>query len=259
MKSVLHVLVLLAGISTGMANERIAPEIFADEGQFSNVKLSPDGKYLAATVPQGDRSLLVIMQRSPHQLTASYRLPKGTHISNFWWVNDERVLIALAESFGSRDYPQPTGELAAINIDGTRQELLVGWRVEERKTATRIKTKQEGLVHASPVHLLTEDRKHSLISTSPFTAEPYTRVERMDVYSGRRTTVASVPVPRASFTTDNEGQVRFALGATSDNHSKLYYRSGNKAEWELSTTRYRPNTSVRRWVSPRTTALPTCG
>lgn len=233
MKFVLHVLLLLAAISTGMANQRIAPEIFADEGQFSNVKLSLDGKYIAATVPQGDRSLLVIMQRSPHQLTASYRLPKGTHIADFWWVNEERVLIALAESFGSRDYPQATGELAAINIDGSRQELLVGWRVQEQKTGTRIKTKQEGLVRAHPVHLLPEDRKHILISTSAFTAEPYTRVERMDVYSGRRTTVASVPVPRASFTTDNEGQVRFALGATSDNHSKLYYRSGNKAEWEL--------------------------
>ncbi len=55
----------------------------------------------------------------------------------------------------------------------------------------------------------------------------------MNVYSGRRTAVARVSVPKASFVTDNAGEVRFAIGSHSDNLSKLYYRSGNKAEWEL--------------------------
>lgn len=222
-----------AGMAESLAAERISPEVFADEGQFFDVKLSPDGKHLAATVPQGDRSALIILQRSPQKLTASYRMPKDTHIADFWWANEERVLIALAESFGSRDYPVATGELAATNIDGSRQEMLVGWRVQEKQTGTRIKTKQEGLVYAYPIHLLPNDKKHILISTSPFSAEPYTRAERMDVYTGRRRTVATVPVPRAGFMADNDGQIRFALGATSDNQSKLYYRRDDKAEWEL--------------------------
>ena len=93
-----------AGMAESLAAERISPEVFADEGQFFDVKLSPDGKHLAATVPQGDRSALIILQRSPQKLTASYRMPKDTHIADFWWANEERVLIALAESFGSRDY-----------------------------------------------------------------------------------------------------------------------------------------------------------
>lgn len=221
------------GMSNGVAAPRIPPETFADEGQFFDVKLSPDGKHLAATVPQGDRTFLIILQRSPHRLTASFRLPKSTHISDFWWVNEERVLVAPAEKFGSRDYAVATGELAALNIDGSKQELLVGWRVQVQQAGTRIRTKKEEMVIAYPIHLLPEDRKHILISVSPFSPDPYTRAERMDVYTGRRTTVATVPVPRASFTADNTGQVRLAVGATNDNLSKLYYRADNKAKWEL--------------------------
>ena len=45
--------------------------------------------------------------------------------------------------------------------------------------------------------------------------------------------MASAPVRRASFTIDNAGEVRFALGAGYDNVSKLYYRDGRGKDWRL--------------------------
>ncbi|MCA1714799.1 MAG: S9 family peptidase, partial [Gammaproteobacteria bacterium] len=60
-----------------------------------------------------------------------------------------------------------------------------------------------------------------------------TRVEKMDVYSGRRTPVVRVPVRRARFVTDNNGVVRFAIGADTDNSVKLYYRAGDGSDWKL--------------------------
>src|SRR3546814_12754285 len=63
--------------------------------------------------------------------------------------------------------------------------------------------------------------------------DPYTRAERLDVYSGRRVVVARAPVQNAEFVTDGSGDVRFAYGAGSDNANKQYYRDGRGSEWRL--------------------------
>src|SRR3546814_8577469 len=67
----------------------------------------------------------------------------------------------------------------------------------------------------------------------PFSDDPYTRAERLDVYSGRRVVVARAPVQNAEFVNDGSGDVRFAYGAGSDNANKLYYRDGRGSEWRL--------------------------
>ncbi|MEP6634464.1 MAG: S9 family peptidase [Luteimonas sp.] len=98
---------------------------------------------------------------------------------------------------------------------------------------TNIHTKKNEAVVARLVDLLPNDDKNVVISVSPFSNDPYTRAERMDVDSGRRVPVAHAPVRNASFATDNTGSVRFANGLDIDNHSKLYYRDGKSEAWKL--------------------------
>lgn len=80
---------------------------------------------------------------------------------------------------------------------------------------------------------LLENPRHSLVSTERFAQDPYTRAERLDIYTGRRTLVAIGPIRNARFTTDNAGTVRFAHGAGHDIVNKLYYRTGEGADWVL--------------------------
>jgi len=208
-------------------------DAFVRKDKFDDIKLSPNGNYYAATVRLEDRTGLAVMLRSGNKLTAHFVLGKNTHVSGFWWVNPERVLIAISEKYGALDEPQPTGELYGINADGTKVEMLVGYRVESRGAGTRIQPKKVEDVAAFLVDTLPGDDKNVIIAVWPFSEDPYTRAERMDVYSGRRTQVARAPVRRADFVTDNTGTVRFAAGAGSDNVRKLYYRSGDGAEWTL--------------------------
>lgn len=205
---------------------------FLKKDGFGDVQISPDGTYLAATVPRGDRTGLVVVRRQDMGRTAAFSLGPNTHISGFRWVSNERLLVSMAEQFGSEDQPTPTGELYAIDADGKRAELLVGFRVQE-SSATRIKTKKEEDVSAFLVDDLPGDDRYVIIEAWPFASEPWTRAERMDVQTGRRTLVARAPVPRASFSTDPAGVVRFARGSLADNASKLYYRAGETAEWSL--------------------------
>ena len=204
-----------------------------DEG-VQDAKISPDGRYFAVTMPNGDRSVIAVLNRADRRVAGSFQLPANTHIADFWWAKDDRLMFGLAQQFGTRDFPMATGELYAMNADGGRAQLLVGYRVQNSGLGTNIRSgPKEERVFAWPIDLLPADPKHVLVAISPFTGDPYTRVDRMDVYTGRRHTGATVPVRRASFVTDHTGEVRFATGSQSDNHSQLFYRASRGADWEL--------------------------
>lgn len=206
---------------------------YVKKDQFGSIELSPNGDYYAATVPLEDRTILVIMSRSENKLTARFQTEKNMHVSGFEWVNPERVVISIAQKYGALDKPLPTGELFAINADGSKSELLIGYRAQNAGLGTRVLKKKEENVWASFVDGLPNDDKHVLVSVEPFSVDPYTRLDRLDVYSGRRVQLARAPVRNGKFFTDNAGELRFAWGGGSDNVAKLYYRTGEGSEWKL--------------------------
>lgn len=210
-------------------------ERYIKDDSFGIIKISPTGEYFAATVPMddGSKTALAIMRRADNSVSGTFVLDRNTHVDDFWWVNDERVLISMSEKFGALEQPSPTGELYAINADGSGADLLVGQRVQGRGLGTRIQPKKVERVAAFLVDTLRDDDQHVIISVSPFHADAFTEAERMDVYSGRRYPVASAPVRNAGFVTDNRGVVRYAVGEGVDRLQKVYYRSGEGASWEL--------------------------
>lgn len=234
MKSMLAVIIAVAlVVACGNQARALDVDAYIKKDRFGTIKLSPTGEYYAATIPFEDKTSLVIIRRADNKVTANFRLGKNTHVVNFWWVNPERVLISMAEKFGALDRPGLTGELYAINADGGSADILVGQRVAGNGLGTKIQPKKVEMVAAFLIDDLPHDDRNVLISVSPFSADPYTQVDRMDVYTGHRTRVARAPVRNADFVTDNAGVVRFARGSNSDNDHKLYYRKGEDAEWEL--------------------------
>lgn len=230
---VLAALMTAAGVP-GMARaEGVDVSAFVKKDKFGTIRISPKGDYYAATVPLVDRTILVVMRRSDNQVTGRFVREKNTHVEDFTWVNDERLLIATSEKIGDLAQPQMTGEIYAINADGTQGDILVGQRVQGEGLGTKIQPKRVELVAAELVDDLPNDDRNVIISVRPFSADPFSRAERMDVYSGRRTPVALAPVRNADFVTDNTGEVRFAVGAGVDNRQKLHYRTGRDAEWVL--------------------------
>ena len=208
-------------------------EKFVRQETFKDVKISPGGDYFAATVPMEDSTAVVIMRTSDNKITGSFRPPRNNHATRFDWVSNERLLIELSQKFGSLDTPQRTGELYAIDANGGRGELLVGYRVESNGPGTRIQPKKVEAVAAFLTDELAGDDRNVLVAIWPFNDDPFTRVERLDVRSGHRVPVARSPVRRADFATDNKGEVRFAHGAGSDNVNKLYYRESGSSQWAL--------------------------
>ena len=216
-----------------LAHATVDVDNFIRKDIFTDIKISPDGTYLAATVPLEDKTGLVILQRADRKVTARFALGKNTHINDFHWVNPTRLVVSMAEKFGALDLPQATGELYGVNADGSKPKILVGQRAQGTRSDARLQLNNAGNLAAHLVDTLRGDDQHVIVGVRPFVENPFPSAEKMDVNDGRRLSMTRAPVPWASFTTDNHGEVRFASGSESDRSRKLYYREGNKAEWEL--------------------------
>src|SRR5690606_28132524 len=211
----------------------VDPEPYLRRDSYERVKISPDGAYFAITVPREDRTVLAVVRRNDLQPTAKVAGGVGSEADDFWWANNERVVVSMAHRYGSRDQPGVIGELHAVNADGSYAKLLASpyGLKESNPLVTHVRTVLEGSVFM--LDPLPGEHKDILVQSVAQQGDPTSQVERLDLYTRRRTHVASGPLPHASFTTAAAGQVRFALGAGSDNVSKLYYRDGDGAQWRL--------------------------
>lgn len=200
---------------------------------FADIKISPGGEYVAATVPIEAGTALAIYRIADMERVGTFRPPRNNHAHTFDWVSNERLLVGMAQKLGVLDRPAPTGELFGINANGKGGELLVGYRTAETGLGTNIKVKPSGMVAAFLADELKDDDRNVLVAVTAFTDNAATQIERMDVNTGRRNAVARAPIAQADFTTDAQGEVRFAYGAGPDQKKKLYYRAGASSEWVL--------------------------
>ncbi|WP_327058786.1 hypothetical protein [Luteimonas fraxinea] len=197
--------------------------------QFQRVKISPDGDYYAVITALEDRTALAVVRASDNVPTAKVIGKRDSVVEDFWWANDERIVVSLASKRGSRDQPSSIGELHAVNADGSHPRLLASPYGARGPLDTTVQLLLEPSVYLFDT--LPGDSRKVLVSAVPQTSDPNVRVERLDIYTGRRDLVAMVPVRRATFLADAQGRVRFASGANADNVQKLFYRDDDDSPW----------------------------
>ena len=204
---------------------------FVQRDRYEQIKISPDGKHFAATAPLEDRTVLVVLNRADKQVVAGGVGVKNSAVWDFWWVDDERLVISMAQTFGSKDPLYATGELHGLTIGAKRIKRLFGEQDDvgqvERYGAS------DSIELATVVDPRVDEPGSVLIATWVPGATPKTRVESMSLRSGTRNVVASAPIRRADFALDPAGGVRFADGLDDQNHRKLYYRETADADWRL--------------------------
>ena len=95
---------------------------FFKPNEFSNVRMSPDGLFVAAiarTPAQPDSQNLIVMKLSDR----SVKVLTGyvdDEVTRFWWVNDERLFFRLNRDSESRTASADYNGTYAINRDGSR-------------------------------------------------------------------------------------------------------------------------------------------
>lgn len=200
---------------------------FARHSEFYNVKISPDGKHLAVLMNNDGGKTLAFLETDTLKPVFALKADRKDSPAEFYWVNNERVVVQVGRSHGSLERPFLTGELYAVNYDGTKARMIAGLR-----------SKGGIKLSASGYFLLDNlegDDDNILAYKRVFDrsggASP--EVVKLHVYTGKERRVKRAPMGYGSFLIDNEGIPRFATGVTSEGKTKLYYSGGKGERWTL--------------------------
>lgn len=224
---------LLLSFTTNAKSELLDIQNFSKASEFTGVKISPTGKYLAViTQPEG-KNALMILDTDTFKVLHAIHFPGNAQVGNYYWVNEERIVLAKEYLKGWKDHPEYHGELFGVNADGSQGEYLVGYQ-GERQTGTRIKKATPVLGTSYVLDPLVENKRKMLVLTIPWTAanEPHTIVYEVDVYRGSRKMITRSPSRMASFLTDHEGNVRVSASTDDYINPKIYIRPKSGGEWE---------------------------
>ena len=213
------VTLLLAGAHA--LAEPLPLEYFTRDDTMGSLHISPEGDFLAATAKPSGTSALLFFEIESMEPIGGVRAREGDLVTRVHWVSNSRVVHSYAQRFPGQDYASDTGEIFAINRDGKSATALYGYRAGERQTGTRVSRREATSAIGEFLDPLWEDEKSILIIERPyrvssrvlrFNADAHPKILRLDVRSGKKTTVASVPLALASVVLDREANVRFAMG-----------------------------------------------
>jgi dipeptidyl aminopeptidase/acylaminoacyl peptidase len=207
LKGMLLVLVLVLGFEA--AAREIPIQDFFKDPEFTSISVSPDGRHMAVTVPQEDRTVLAVMRVSDKGVVGKWDFGPDRHFRQVLWANNERLLFYVNFKTGRFDFETAKGDLYASNIDGTQ-------RIDIPNGA-----------YYNIVDLTPEDPRTILVERSIETSY----LSKLDVYNGRLVTVATAPVEQGTFLVDHDRNVRFVAGAMNDGRNVTYRRDGD--QWTL--------------------------
>jgi dipeptidyl aminopeptidase/acylaminoacyl peptidase len=214
--------------------QNIPIEYFSADKDYSQVRLSPSGKYLSFTSKVEGRNSLIVLDLKKSEVVNAVRFNENAEVGTYHWVNNKRLVLQKLYLSSWTDHPRYKGELFGIDADGKNGRYLVGYK-GAMQTGTRIRRATPLSGDSFVLDPLIHDSKHMLIYTIPWGAskEPSTLVYRVNVKNGTRKLVARSPSKMAYFLTDKQGEVRVALSTDDYIHQTIHIRDGKGEKWQL--------------------------
>ena len=109
---------------------------------YTNADLSPDGSKLAINITQDGLGRLVIMDLNTFKPVGTVSFDGRYEPGNYWWVNNERLVIQVLEKEVASEEHVNYGELYSINYDGSNGLMIFGYRAGGDQTSSRLNRKR---------------------------------------------------------------------------------------------------------------------
>lgn len=208
-KRYIYVLLCALLFSCGGDTEikKISVETFFKDPQKSVFHISPDGKYLSFLQPyEGKLNLFVqsIEGNEVKQITAF----SDTGIKYYFWAGNDK-LFYMKDKDDDDNY-----QVFTVNKDGSETLQI--------KTATKTRVEV--------IDQIKSNNNFILIAMNERIPE-YFDVYKLDIKTGKRTMMIKNPGNIIEWISDNEGNIRLAVGSDGVNET-LYYRGDNNAEFK---------------------------
>ena len=222
-----------------LLGQSLSTEAFFRFDDFDGIKISPDGKHLAMAVPKEDNGALAIMDVESNEIVSQFDTPKNQKIGEFHWANNERILFTTLVSLGGLDAPFQTGDIFALNIDGTRKFKLAGpgpgdiaaygisnmlLGDDDTVRVVRAQVRRRSVSRSRPSSFLMN------INSTP---ESITKRSQANLRAEVRS-----PLPWGNLHSDRAGNVRVATAMSDERNMQVHYRLDDDSGWIDISTEY---------------------
>jgi dienelactone hydrolase len=211
------------------------PHLLSRSPSFNSMKLSPDGKHIAAKVTVNDKTKLVFLDAMQMNAVGYANMGNSFGVGEFVWVSNERVIFEVVEYQPWLKQRVSYGELFGINLDGSKSKVLFGSRAGEQVTGTRMR-KAETVYAWGSILAAQPDDDTVLVKAIPMNREgdAFAQVYGMNAKSGVLSGRVTIPLRYADILVDKDMQVRFAAGYNGS-VEQLMWRNDDD-EWISLTT-----------------------
>jgi dienelactone hydrolase len=232
-------LTLLAAVAVHAEPARIPLAAFVKREAFSLPRLSPDGEHLVVSKRiQGegrDVTVIAVIELAQMKIVGEVRLPVFEVPARYVWISNSRLAIATAREFGSLEQPQRTGEVLAMDIDGTHQAYLYGYKQGRLKDAPILRRgvpvvpdEGWGWINSVPQvpngHLLLTEHLWGVKEQNSLLLD-------IDSTSAKRHLVTSIDKQGFDFLMQRDGKPRYAYGTDLDSEPAVFEYVEETGTW----------------------------
>jgi dipeptidyl aminopeptidase/acylaminoacyl peptidase len=215
-------------------------ENFTKFDQSGGLKLSPDGEYYAVLTGKYGRSAIVFVEIKSKKAVGGVRAQDDCEIDEYHWISPTRLIYTEAQRQRGNVEPTPTGEIFAVNRDGSGIRLLYGYRAEQSTLDTHIARRKASYSSARYLGSLKKDPKSILIAEYPwkimqniyrFNPDAKPLISLLDAYSGDKKQLDMAPLAGASMLLDHDDNVRFAFGRDEAQKYAVAWKPKPDSDW----------------------------
>ncbi|HVC38059.1 MAG TPA: S9 family peptidase [Gammaproteobacteria bacterium] len=218
--------IICTSVVFASTTDAIPTQAFFEFSRFSQVKISPDGRYLAVVsrTPQDEtKTELDFVDLSNMKVKGNYSLVGEQLVAQLWWVSDQRVVFTTATQTGSLDAPLLTGDIWAVNVDGGNLQTLA----YHLGKGIAFQYHYNHLVYVSP-----DSSNYILVADQIVSSSSNAVVYKINVNTAKKHEVMISPILDGQLFTDNNGDVRLAYGVNLKTaRPKLLYRDPGSVQW----------------------------
>ena len=238
MKNIILVTALFFNLNVYSNNLEVSDEFikrFSSLPSYTDAQISPDGTKISVVLKINEKRSLAFFNAKDLSLLNVVNLTRNEQVGNYYWANNERVIISIAYEVGSLEVPVGRGELFAVNFDSSKPNYLFGMR---KRVSSSNKTAIDKFSGAYILDLLDDDPKHILVQASEFakySAGAFSTVLRINIYNGQQKSLGKSPLGGARLLTDSKGKPRFAVGVNAKSEFISMFKENESDNWiELS-------------------------
>ncbi|MEM7708915.1 MAG: S9 family peptidase [Pseudomonadota bacterium] len=205
-------------LTTSAIAKQYTVEDFFKNAQYSQMSVSPNGKYLAALAPANNRRNLAIIDLKDRSKSKFITALEDQDVAGYTWVSNDRIIFGV-DADGIEAI-----SMYAVDRKGGRITTLVN-PLEANSAGPG------GIPSPTLLDTLEDDKKHILISYDQRRVG-VPDVYKMNVRNGGMKMVERNPGTVAGWVTDHDGKIRGAV-AQDKLFQEAWYRKDEDSEWEV--------------------------